>query len=57
MTKAEAIDTIEHCLDLLNQIGTDDQIHREFAVNQIREKLWEVRNKLADEKKDEPSSE
>ena len=56
MTKAEAIDTIEHCLDLLYQINTEDEIHREFAVNQIREKLWEVRDKLADEK-DEPSSE
>ena len=48
MTTHEAIDLVDHCIDLLGQIETEDQIHREFAVNQITEKLWEVRNKLAD---------
>ena len=49
MTTPEAIDLVDHCIDLLGQIETEDQIHREFAVNQISEKLWELRNKLSGE--------
>lgn len=55
MTAKEAIDLVEHCIDLLGQIETDDEVHRDFAVNQIREKLWEVRNKLAGEDDVAPS--
>ena len=46
MTNADAIDTIDKCIDLLAQIPADDEIHRTFVVNRVRENLWAVRDKL-----------
>lgn len=48
MTNAEAIETIDKCIDLLAQIPADDEIHRTFVVNRVRENLWAVRDKLID---------
>ena len=47
MNLNDAIEVTEKCIDLLDQIPTDDAIHREMVVNQIRENLWQVRNTLA----------
>ena len=47
MSIQDGIDSTEHCIDLLAQLETDDAIHRDFVINQIREKLWDVRNLLA----------
>ena len=46
MTKTEALDTVDHCLQLLGEINTGDEFQREWAVNTISEKLWEVRERL-----------
>lgn len=48
MTNTDAIDTIDKCIDLLAQIPADDEIHRTFVVNRVRENLWAVRDKLVE---------
>ena len=43
----EAIDTVEQCIDMLPRLVREDAVHRELTANQMREKLWDVRNLLA----------
>ena len=46
MTASDAIDIIEQCVDLLDEIHAEDEVHQTFTVNQIREQLWELRKEL-----------
>ena len=46
-TVDEAVSTIETCIDLLEKIPNANEILRSLTVNQIRQKLWELREQLA----------
>ena len=46
-TVDEAVSTIETCIDLLEKIPNANDILRSLTVNQIRQKLWELREQLA----------
>ena len=43
----DGIDKIEQCIDSLPRLVREDAVHRELTANQMREKLWDVRNLLA----------
>ena len=40
------VDKLEESIDLLAQIPNEDEVHVTFTINQIRERLWEIKDAL-----------
>ena len=47
-TAQNFVDKLEETLDLLAQIPSEDEVHVTFTINQIRERLWEIKDALAE---------
>ena len=47
-TAQNFIDKLEETIDLLAQIPSEDEVHVTFTINQIRERLWEIKDALAE---------
>lgn len=52
MRKDQVNELINECIDMLDAALSEDEIHRTFYVNQIRGKLWKIRDILHEDSKE-----